>query len=180
MAEYMPQTKLTHLVAMEPYSYTEPWSKQLENKKVLVVHPFEESIIRQYARREKLYKNPDVLPQFELQTIKAVQTIAGQKDDRFETWFDALEYMKQEIRKRDFDVAIIGCGAYGMPLAVEVKRMGKQAVHMGGATQILFGIKGARWDNNASISSRYNEYWVRPSEREQCSNSSAVENSCYW
>lgn len=180
VAEYMPQTKLTHLVAMEPYSYADPWSKQLEHKKVLVVHPFEESIIRQYARREKLYKNPDVLPQFELQTFKAVQTIAGQKDDRFETWFDALEYMKQEIRKRDFDVAIIGCGAYGMPLAVEVKRMGKQAVHMGGATQILFGIKGARWDNNASISSRYNEYWVRPSESEQCSNSSAVENGCYW
>lgn len=180
VAEYMPKTQLTHLVALEPYSYENPWSKQLEHKKVLVIHPFEESIIQQYARREKLYKNPDILPEFELQTIKAVQTIAGAKDDRFTTWFDALEYMKQEIHKRDFDIAIIGCGAYGMPLAVEVKRMGKQAIHMGGATQILFGIKGARWDNNPDIAEMYNDYWIRPNQAEQCKNSSLVENSCYW
>lgn len=180
VAEYMPKTKLTHLVALEPYAYVDPWSKQLEHKKILVIHPFEESIIQQYARREKIYRNPDILPEFELQTIKAVQTIAGARDDRFTTWFDALEYMKQEIYKRDFDIAIIGCGAYGMPLAVEVKRMGKQAIHMGGATQILFGIKGARWDNNPDFAKMYNDYWIRPNQAEQCKNSSVVENSCYW
>lgn len=180
VAEYMPTTRLTQLVALEPYYYANPWSKQLKGKKVLVVHPFEESIISQYGRREKIHGNPDVLPEFELQTIKAVQTIAGQKDDRFESWFDALEYMKNEIHKRDFDVAIIGCGAYGMPLAIEAKRMGKQAIHMGGATQILFGIKGARWDKNPNVSSLYNEYWVRPSEKERVQNSATVENSCYW
>ena len=180
VAEYMPKTKLTHLVALEPYAYVDPWSKQLEHKKILVIHPFEESIIQQYARREKIYRNPDILPEFELQTIKAVQTIAGARDDRFTTWFDALEYMKQEIYKKDFDIAIIGCGAYGMPLAVEVKRMGKQAIHMGGATQILFGIKGARWDNNPDFAKMYNDYWIRPNQAEQCKNSSVVENSCYW
>ena len=180
VAEYMPKTKLTHLVALEPYSYVDPWSKQLEHKKILVIHPFEESIIQQYARRDKIYRNPDILPEFELQTIRAVQTIAGARDDRFTTWFDALEYMKQEIYKRDFDIAIIGCGAYGMPLAVEIKKMGKQAIHMGGATQILFGIKGARWDNNPDIAKMYNDYWIRPNQAEQCRNSSVVENSCYW
>lgn len=180
VAEYMPKTKLTHLVALEPYSYVDPWSKQLEHKKILVIHPFEESIIQQYARRDKIYRNPDILPEFELQTIKAVQTIAGARDDRFTTWFDALEYMKQEIYKRDFDIAIIGCGAYGMPLAVEIKKMGKQAIHMGGATQILFGIKGARWDGNPDIAKMYNDYWIRPNQAEQCKNSSVVENSCYW
>lgn len=180
VAEYMQNTKLTHLVAIEPYVYHEPWSRELKGKKVLVVHPFEISIQKQYARRDKLFQNPDILPLFELTTFKAVQTIAGKKDDRFQTWFEALEYMKNGIRQIDFDVAIIGCGAYGMPLAVEVKKMGKQAIHMGGATQILFGIRGARWDNNSGISDMYNEYWIRPDESEQCKNSQIVEGGCYW
>lgn len=180
VGEYMKNTMLTHLVAIEPYAYQNPWSKMLEGKKVLVIHPFEESIKKQYTQREKLFKDPDILPEFELKTIKAVQTIAGERDDRFATWFDALEYMKTKIRETDFDIAIIGCGAYGMPLAVEVKRMGKQAIHMGGATQLLFGIKGARWDNNAGINKMYNEYWIRPNEKEQCKNSSVVEGGCYW
>lgn len=180
VGEYMHDTALTYLTAVEPYAYENPWSEELRNKKVLVVHPFETSIQKQYARREKLFENPNILPQFELKTFRAVQTIAGEKDDRFQTWFDALEYMENEIRQIDFDVAIIGCGAYGMPLAVEVKRMGKQAIHMGGATQILFGIKGARWDGNSNISRMYNEYWVRPNENEQCKNSQVVEGGCYW
>lgn len=86
--------------------------------------------------------------------------------------------MKNKMKEVDFDIAIIGCGAYGMPLAVEAKRIGKQAVHMGGATQIFFGIKGARWDN--TMKERYNEYWIRPGENEQCNNQSIVEGGCYW
>lgn len=180
IGEYMQDTRLTYLVAVEPYVYKHPWSKMLEGKKVLVVHPFEASIISQYSRREKLFKNPNILPQFELKTVKAVQTIAGEKDERFATWFDALDHMRNEISKIDFDIAIIGCGAYGMPLALEVKKMGKQAVHMGGATQLLFGIKGARWDNNLGIAGMYNEYWIRPGKDEQCKDSSIVEGGCYW
>lgn len=109
-----------------------------------------------------------------------MQTIAGEKDERFQSWFEALEHMRKEIAGIDFDVAIVGCGAYGMPLAVEIKKMGKQAIHMGGATQILFGIKGARWDANSRISSMYNEHWVRPEESERCKNSQVVEGGCYW
>ncbi len=180
VGEYMHSATLTHLTAIEPYVYAEPWSQELKGKKVLVIHPFESSINKQYARKDKLFKDPAVLPPFALKTFKAVQTIAGEKDERFSTWFDALEYMKNGIAQIDFDIAIIGCGAYGMPLAVEVKRMGKQAIHMGGATQILFGIKGARWDANDSIACLYNEYWVRPEEKEQCRNSKVVEGGCYW
>ena len=41
--------------------------------------------------------------------------------------FDALNYMYNEAMKKNFDVAIIGYGAYGFPLV---------------ATQLLFGIIG--------------------------------------
>ena len=60
----------------EPYYFDEPWTAALAGKKVLVIHPFEKSIRRQYAKRELLFENPDVLPAFELKTLKAVQSAA--------------------------------------------------------------------------------------------------------
>lgn len=180
VARYMPKTQISGLVCVEPYAFARPWSAALKGKKVLVIHPFAQSIISQYERREKIYPGTDILPQFDLKVIKAVQTIAGEKDERFEDWFEALSYMKEEMRQTDFDVAIIGCGAYGMPLAAEAKRMGKISVHMGGATQLLFGIMGNRWQNNGTIMKFYNECWVRPDVAEVPEKSEIVEGSCYW
>lgn len=165
------------LTILDSWMHKIPWTQALRDKKVLVIHPFAKSIEKQYyTNREKLFANPDVLPKFKsLQTIKAVQTIANNKSE-FESWFDALEYMEKQIDKADFDIAIIGCGAYGFPLAAYCKSIGKKAVHMGGCTQLLFGIKGKRWENEPFI----NEYFISPSEEETPSNTCKVENSCYW
>lgn len=155
------------------------WAHILEGNKVLVVHPFTETIKSQYENnREKIFPGTNALPKFELKCVKAVQTIADEKDSRFETWFDALDYMTEEIEKQDFDVCLIGCGAYGFQLASRVKRMGKIAVHMGGSLQTLFGIKGGRWD--VQYSDMYNEYWVYPSEEETPAGFEKVEGGCYW
>lgn len=168
-----------------PFGSDVPWTAALENKKVLVVHPFAETIQKQYLRKELIHKDPRVLPTFDLQTIKAIQTIGNQGDGRFETWFDALEFMKNEIDKMDYDVCLLGCGAYGMPLAAHVKRSGKKAVHLGGSLQLLFGIRGARWENsnyNATYnySKLMNEFWVKPSATETPSKAQQVEEGCYW
>lgn len=175
-------------IDFEPYNpfwSDVPWTAALENKKVLVVHPFAETIQKQYLRKELIHKAPRVLPTFDLQTIKAIQTIGNQGDGRFETWFDALEFMKNEIDKMDYDVCLLGCGAYGMPLAAHVKRSGKKAVHLGGSLQLLFGIRGARWENsnyNATYnySKLMNEFWVKPSATETPSKAQQVEEGCYW
>ena len=74
--------------------------------------------------------------------------------------------MKDEISNKKFDIALIGCGAYGLPLAGHVKRLGKIGIHMGGCLQLLFGIKGKRWDNNPSVNKFYNDNWVRPSNND--------------
>ena len=126
-----------------------------------------------------LFANKNVLPEFNLVTIKAVQSIAG-NECGYKTWFDALDHMKNKISEKEFDIAIIGCGAYGFPLASFIKDQGKKAVHIGGATQILFGIKGARWDEREFFQKMYNEYWVRPSEEETPNNNDLVEGGCYW
>lgn len=160
-----------------------PWSAALKGKRVLVVHPFEESIKLQYSKRNLLFENKELLPEFDLVTLKAVQTIAGNgHKTEFKDWFAALEYMKEEINKREFDIAILGCGAYGMPLAVHIKKMGKQAIHIGGETQILFGIKGKRWED-ASYDYQnkfYNEHWIRPLAIDIPANAEQVEGGCYW
>lgn len=62
----------------------------------------------------------------------------------------------------DFDVAIIGVSTYDLLLATYIKSIRKQAIQMSSATQILFGIKGKRWDSHLVILKMYNDYWVRP------------------
>lgn len=178
--KYMNYTVPTGIIAIEPYMFKNPWSACLKRKTVLVVHPFADSIKKQYMIHEKLFDNKNILPDFELKVIKAVQTQAFTVDERFSDWFEALDFMKRQIESIEFDVAIIGCGAYGMPLAIHAKKIGKQAIHMGGATQIMFGIKGNRWDKNPQISALYNEYWVRPNKREGLEQQNLVENGCYW
>lgn len=174
----------TYLLDLEPWSAPEqPWSAALKGKKVLVIHPFAETIVKQYARRELIFLGTDILPDFELKTLKAVQTIAGENDSRFETWFDALEWMYQEAMKIDFDVAIIGCGAYGFPLAAMLKKAGKQAIHLAGATQLLFGIKGKRWEENSAftyVQKFFNDAWVHPSDDDKPKDANIVEGGCYW
>ena len=176
--------KLSYLLDLEPWSAPyNPWSSKLKGKKVLVIHPFSETIKKQYARREYIFPQTDILPEFELKILKAVQTVAGEKDDRFETWFDALEWMYQEAMKIDFDIAIIGCGAYGFPLAVKIKEAGKQAVHLAGATQLLFGIKGKRWEENkafAYVQKFFNDSWVYPDDVDKPKQANKVEDGCYW
>ncbi len=172
------------LMDIEPWSApNNPWSAALKGKKVLVIHPFAQTIMKQYERRETLFPGTQILPEFDLTVLKAVQTIAGEQDDRFSTWFDALNWMYEEALKKDFDVAIIGCGAYGFPLAAKLKMAGKQAIHLGGATQIMFGIKGKRWDEVKSyqyIRELYNDNWIYPGEEEKPMRANTVEGGCYW
>ena len=164
---------------MNFYKFKEPWTYHLKDLKILIIHPFVESILQQYnLHREFIFINKNTLPKFKsLSLIKAVQSSAGQKT-QFHDWFDALQFMCLQIEKTDFEIAIIGAGAYGIPLAAHIKTLGKQAIQMGGITQVLFGIKGTRWDDK--LSSLYNKYWVRPAEAERPPLFHKVENGCYW
>ena len=179
-----------HLIFLDPYWSKIPWTSALKGRKVLVIHPFDKTINSQYKKRKLLFKNNELLPEFKLITIKAVQSL-GQGDPRFRDWFEALDYMKTEIDKIDYDICLIGAGAYGFPLAAHVKRRGKKALHLGGALQLLFGIIGSRWeDSNYGVkkwgipkgkyANLINEHWVRPDEDEKPKNAMAVEGECYW
>jgi hypothetical protein len=180
MKMFCPSSKLVPLRSIEPYYHKNPWSEVLKNKRVLIVHPFVDSIKEQYEKRTKIFNDERILPKFkELLLVRAVQSNGGAQSS-FSNWFDALDFMKSEIKKLEFDVAIIGAGAYGVPLASYVKSLGKQAIQMAGSTQILFGIKGNRWDSHPIISGFYNDYWIRASNKETPPKINKVEGGSYW
>lgn len=184
-----PDADIIDFITLDPFWSKVPWTKALERKRVLVVHPFNEEIEYQYQNhRLEIHNGKEVLPAFQLETIKAVQSIGG--NNNFKSWFDALDYMKSEIDKHDYDICLIGCGAYGMPLAAHVKRHGKQAVHMGGSLQLLFGIRGSRWETTeygkqffggiGHYPDLMNDYWIRPYPKSKFEGADKVENACYW
>lgn len=176
---------------LEPYYAERPWTRALAGKRVVVVNFLADLMEQQYREnRTRLFKNPDILPEFELRGVKSVLTYAGDSNG-FPTWFDALHWMENEIDKKDYDICIIGCGAYGFSLAAHVKRSGKKAVHLGGATQLLFGIKGNRWEDpmygvkewgipKGFYTGMFNEYWTKAGAQNKPKSADKIEGACYW
>lgn len=158
---------------LEPFYFEHKWSDALAGKSVLVIHPFSWSIRNQYN------KHFLSLPEFDLITLKAAQTNGGGLSNS-KPFIDSFLEMQYDVLDADFDIALIGCGAYGLLLADTIKSLGKQAIHIGGGLQIMFGIKGKRWDEHPEISKLYTDDWARPLESERTLDYKSVENGCYW
>ncbi len=158
-----------------PIDLETPWTYALKGKKVLVIHPFENSIRKNYQIREKIHGNDRLLPDFELLTLKPVQSIADEIPE-YESWFEALKEMEEKIARINFDIALIAAGAYGFPLGAYCKKLGKKAFHIGGSLQSYFGIRGKYYDQFGY----HNEYWTRPLEEERPKGFKKVEAGRYW
>ena len=175
----VPKVTRVTLRSLEPYYFDLQWTQLLKNKKVLIISPFTDSIKQQIPKKKQIWTN-NLLPEFEPIFLKFPlsyyllsyqERIKYPKDSQ-----NLLKSYKDILSKIDYDFAIIGTGVYGLPLATFAKQMGKIGIHLGGPLQILFGIKGGRWDNY----NFYNEYWIRPSGDEIPVNKIACENGCYW
>ncbi len=174
-----PTASIIPMPTFDAYRFEKPWTAALAGKRVLVIHPFTVTISNQYQHHNLIFKNPLTLPHFTLLTLKAVQTIAN-TPTHYKTWSEALKSMCDAMEKIEWDIVLIGAGAYGLPLAAHAKKMGKKAVHMGGNLQILFGIKGKRWEDDQQIQTIYNDYWVRPLPEETPEKFLKIESGAYW
>lgn len=155
------------------------WTSALKGKKVLVIYPFIDEISFQYGRREKIFqKNPQILPEFDLKLLASPMTMGDETDYRFPSFMRALEEMESRISQIDFDVALVGCGAYGSLLTLYIKSIGKKAIQTGGSTQLLFGILGSRWEKASYIKELENEYWIRPATKPK--GFEKVAGGAYW
>jgi type IV secretory pathway VirB2 component (pilin) len=146
---------------------------------LFLLFPFARSIEQQWQRRDQLFANPAVLPAFELITLVPPQTLAGATQG-YASWDQALDQLQRQVAALTFDVALLGCGAYGLPLAAAIADSGRVAVHVGGALQLLFGIRGRRWEASPRFEQLMNPSWVRPSLAETPAGADQVDGRCYW
>lgn len=168
---------LLDLGSLEPHFFPYNWVRLLEGKRILIIHPFADTIASQLNRLDKIHSNSHLkFKDCEFEILRSVQSLGYTVGNDFDCWVSALNFMTDSIRTIKFDIALIGAGAYGLPLAHECKKMGKSAIHLGGSLQLLFGVKGKRWDNTGL----YNDYWVHPLLSDTPKNYLDVEEGCYW
>src|SRR5262249_25944574 len=103
---FAPDARPLAVRALEPYYHEHPWSAALAGRKVLIITPFADTVRLQYARRVQIWAGkPGALPEFQLDTLRCPLS-AGITEPRFPDWFAALDAMRAEMSRRDFEVTI--------------------------------------------------------------------------
>ena len=155
------------------------WTHSLAQKNVLVILPFESTLLQQFKKISERKLLASLWPSdVKFSCISPPVTFAGMNAEL--DWHQELNKFCSRLASIDFDVALIGAGAYGALIADFIKRSGKQAIHLGGSTQLLFGIMGGRWTDNKRVLSHFNADWSRPSKHEVPVLHNKVDQSSYW
>ena len=177
------------LRSLEPYyvQYPLQWTSLLKGYTVAVVSSFCRSAQSQVRKSPNtLWNNHFHFPSENewvwIQTGHPPSIANGRNewDSTVFSWETAVESMMQKVIESGARFALIGCGGLGMPLAHKLKERGIICIVMGGAIQVLFGIKGRRWASHDIISSFWNDEWVWPLKEETPLNASHIEGGCYW
>lgn len=163
-----------------PYRYVEQivngghtmfrlFSETLTGKRVLVISPFGESVRANFGRRHEFFPSY-AYPNFALSTYNTPITYHGLPPEFYpdHDWFQTVERMKAELSRKDFDIALLSCGSYAMPLGLHIRdAMQKKAIYVGGCLQLLFGITGRRYDNPFFLDQMNADAFILPLERER-------------
>jgi hypothetical protein len=150
----------------------------IKDKKVLVISSFDGLIKKQYENGN-VYKIYDKFPKIKsLDTLKFPYCFLNNGPDK--NYFETLDKIYEEIKKKDFDVVLLGCGAYGHMLTHKIHaELNKEAIYVGGYIQTLFGIKNTRNDEHKDLIT--NKYWITQIPNNyKPSNYKLIENGCYW
>jgi hypothetical protein len=185
-----PSATQVSLQSLECFLSPDPshwWTAQLAaNTRVLVISPFAATVKRQIPNLDKALPNlwsKDLI--FDTITMPLSWGIQSSETQHamLATYGDSvglLEDLKKQMDAKDYDLVLVGAGLYSLPLVAHARRQGKKGIHLGGATQLFFGIRGARWDTMPEFQRFFNEFWTRPSEEERPVQFQQVERGCYW
>jgi len=146
------------------------FSTALAGRRVLVVSPFAESISENFHRRHTFFKKNYDYPEFHLELVNTPITYAGLPPEMYPNadWFETLESLRDQVSASKFDIALLSCGSYAMPLGVHIEReMKRKAVYVGGVLQLYFGIMGRRYENPFFLDQIHAENYIYPVERER-------------
>ena len=176
-----------HSRSLEPFYVIQdneiPWTHYLFGKKVLIINPFTDSMKKQLDNNFQIFKDKKIfLDDQEFIFYKSFQTHGNHYIHN--NWLETFTIMCNDIEKLEFDIALLGCGGYGLPLCNFIKtKMNKSSIYIGGGLQLLFGVMGYRWINRddwKKIIKENNTNFIYPSNDEQLDNKNTIENSAYW
>ena len=177
------------LRALEPYyvPYEQQWSRNLLFRKVAVVSSFAKLAVEQQKIAKQIWPDryDSLLPEAEyipIETGYAPVLAKGRAGwpENIETWQDAVDSLEKQVIDSGAEIVLIGCGGLGMILGHRLKEKGKVCIVMGGAIQVLFGIKGNRWATHSVISRFWNDAWVYPPLERTPLGADSIEGGCYW
>jgi len=140
---------------------------------ICVISYFADEMKSQAKNLDKIHNRPTP---WKFSFIEAFNSIEGNKPHN--DFFETLEIMKKRIDKSTADYFLVSCGCYGILLCDYIKKIGKNSIYVGGQLQLLFGLKGARWDKREGIKKNYNKFWKYPKRKPK--NYNNVEGGCYW
>ena len=181
--------------SIEPYyeaDTADRWTYNIpESTKIAVISPFAQSISKQWQHQTKIWPNTPVWSSnLTLVPIQCGYSPSLQSNPTSPNawpieiqkagWNAAVHSMVGAAAASGSTLAIVGAGCLSLPIVAGLKAKGITAIHMGGATQILFGIKGRRWLSHEIISRLFNDVWVFPSANEVPDRAGHVEGGCYW
>ncbi len=154
----------------------------IQTDKIGFVSYFKKDIERQLSKMKWIYpakknKAHCLKDASKWKIIYSENTIKG-NEPKDKSWFDVLDDLVARCLEKDCDVYFISCGCYGLILCDKLKEAGKKAIYVGGLLQLLFGLKGKRWDEREEINEYYNKYWVYPQTKPE--RWKEIEGGCYW
>ena len=175
------------LRSLEPYyvDLERQWTRLLSGHRVAVVSSFTETARSQVPKLSAIWPNGLLPSDIDWRWVQAGHppSVAQGRNEwplNVATWSDAVNHVVVEVIRTGARFALIGCGGLSMPIAKALKDRGIIAIVLGGAIQILFGIKGKRWETHPVISKFWNDSWVWPSEDETPRGANGIEGGCYW
>lgn len=182
-----------------PYQFTEPdrsipanekncYLPFFEGKKILFISPFAD-LLKSRANKDtfeavwlsigKKWFWPSEINAYEIPYSYVTSVNTHKKYTNSMNLFDSICAYIKEV---DFDIAFIGAGALGLPIASYIKKQGKIAISLGGHLQVLFGIGGGRWSKDKFWTTNYiNEHWIEMPKKYHPENKSFLtDNGAYW
>ena len=172
---------------LDPFRLAEmrdvPWPQALAGRRVLIVTSMARDVARQYERYRtdgvSWFGDAELLPpNMHLLVVASPVTYRGRAAQG--NWTRSLEELEKRVAAYQFDVALLSCGSYGLPLGHYITHgLGATAIYVGGALQLFFGLRGLRWKRE--IAPYESDAWACP-ERPKW-DTSGMENyglGPYW
>jgi len=169
-----------------PYNPQKCYLPSLRGKRVLIITSPAE-LLRERANKVTFEATwaATGCPWFEPKSVEALG-FDSLFDENTRNHFPSSESLITEITSQlgplEFDVALVAASCMAIPICAAIKRSGRIGISLGGHLQVLFGVQGKRWRDNATWQGNYwNESWIdMPPYLHPKSTNWLVDDGAYW